>query len=221
MDQPKHRLPLLLKTFGVVAVATLVAAAFAVNLVAPAAATHQPADKMAVSGASLEIITAPLIEGSSVTTAELLSGQIKTSSPTDLVLSVNLECALWTDITTVGNDDSESAARVKVWVEIDGVPVAVSGDDTEETGKVVFCDRAYRRTTTDFDDEDARIDSYLRTRSAHSFDWISLNLGSGVHEVSVKAELETAVTGTGMAQAAIGKRTLVVEPTKLANDVTI
>lgn len=200
----------------------LFAAVVAVPLVAPEAeATHQPADKMAVSGSSLEIITAPLLAGASTTTAELLAGRIKTSSPTDLVLSVSLECALWTDVTTVGNDESEAVARVKVWVEIDGVPVTVSSDDTAEPGKVVFCDRAYKRTTTDFDDEDARIDSYLRTRSAHDFNWIRLNLGSGLHTISVKGELETAVTGTGMAQAAIGKRTLVVEPTKLANDVTL
>lgn len=208
------------KLFAALAVALLVAVAVPVFM-QDARATHQPADKMAVSGSALEVITVPLLAGASTTTTQLLTGTIKTSSPTDLVLSVNLECALWTDITTVGNDDSESIARVKVWVEIDGKPVPVSSDDTAEKGKVVFCDRAYRRTTTDFDDEDARIDSYLRTRSAHSFDWISMNLGSGVHTISVKGELTTSVTGTGMAQAAIGKRTLIVEPTKLANDVTL
>ena len=188
----------------------------------PAEATHQPADKMAVAGSNVEFITTPLLSGASSTTVELLSGTMKTSSPTDLILSVTLECALWTDITTIGNDDSEAAARVKVWVEIDGVPVGVSGtDEGEDAGKVVFCDRAYRRTTTDFDDEDARIDSYLRTRSAHAFNWVDLNLGSGLHTIVVKGQLDTAVTGAGMAQAAIGKRTLVVEPTKLANDVSI
>jgi hypothetical protein len=209
------------RPFAFTAALVMLAVVALPHLVPEADATHQPADKMAVSGSALEIITAPLLAGASTTTKELLKGTIKTSSPTDLVLSVNLECALWTDITTVGNDESESMARVKVWVEIDGKPVAVSGDDTAETGKVVFCDRAYKRTTTDFDDEDARIDSYLRTRSAHSFDWIKMNLGSGVHTISVKGELQTAVTGAGMAQAAIGKRTLIVEPTKLANDVTL
>lgn len=210
-----------LRWFAVLAAVAFAALVFAPMVMDRAVATHQPADKMAVSGSSLEIITAPLLAGASTTTAEILRGTVKTSSPTDLILSVNLECALWTDITTVGNDESQSVARVKVWVEIDGKPVPVSSDDTAETGKVVFCDRAYKRTTTDFDDEDARIDSYLRTRSAHSFDWISMNLGSGVHTISVKGELQTAVTGAGMAQAAIGKRTLVVEPTKLANDVVL
>lgn len=210
------------KAFAAIATLAFLAAGTGAYLTSnSASATHSPANKMAVSGSALEIITAPLLAGASTTTAELLKGTIKTSSPTDVIFSVNLECALWTDITTVGNDDSESVARVKVWVELDGKPVAVSGDDTAETGKVVFCDRAYRRTTTDFDDEDARIDSYLRTRSAHSFDWISMNLGSGTHTISVKGELQTAVTGTGMAQAAIGKRTLIAEPTKLANDIVI
>lgn len=210
------------KAFAAIAALAFLAAGTGAYLTSnSASATHSPANKMAVSGSALEIITAPLLAGASTTTAELLKGTIKTSSPTDVIFSVNLECALWTDITTVGNDDSESVARVKVWVELDGKPVAVSGDDTAETGKVVFCDRAYRRTTTDFDDEDARIDSYLRTRSAHSFDWISMNLGSGTHTISVKGELQTAVTGTGMAQAAIGKRTLIAEPTKLANDIVI
>lgn len=197
--------------------------AVAALLVAPAVfpaaeATHQPADKMAVAGSTLEVLSKPLLGGEDTTTVELLTGTMKTSSPTDLILSVTLECALWTDITTVGNDESESVARVLVWVEIDGVPVGVSGEDD---GKVVFCDRAYKRSTMDFDDEDARIESYLRTRSAHAFNWVDLNLGSGVHEIVVKGQLETAVTGTGMAQAAIGKRTLVVEPTKLANDVVL
>jgi hypothetical protein len=209
-------------------VALVAAFGFAAILVFPAVfapqaeATHQPADKMAVSGSTVEFITTPLLGGAESTTVELLSGQLKTSSPTDLVLSVTLECALWTDITTIGNDESEAVARVKVWVEIDGVPVGVNGEDTgDDAGKVVFCDRAYKRTTTDFDDDDARIDSYLRTRSAHAFNWIDLDLGSGLHTVVVKGQLDTAVTGTGMAQAAIGKRTLVVEPTKLANDVEL
>lgn len=213
--------PNLWKTFSITAVALLVGAVAGASLLGGATATHQPADKMAVSGSALEIMTLPLVEGMSTTTAVLLQGQLKTSSPTDVILSVNMECALWTDITTIGNSNSEAIARVKVWVEIDGQPVPVSMDDRAEPGKVVFCDRAYQRATSNWDDEDARIDSYLRTRSAHSFDWISLDLGSGVHQVTVKADLTTAVTGMGSAQAAIGKRTLVVEPTKLANDVTI
>ena len=185
-------------------------------------ATHQPADKMAVAGSTLEIMTDPLLGGSESTTVELLRGQLKTSSPTDLVLQLTLECALWTDVTTVGNDQSQAVARVLAWIEIDGVPVGVSGADTgADAGKVVFCDRAYRRETLSFDDEDATIKTFLATRSAHAFNWVDLDLGSGLHTVVVKAQLDRSVEGAGMAKAAIGKRTLVVEPTKLANDVTL
>jgi len=187
-----------------------------------ATATHTPANKVSVSGAALEVMTTDVTEGSVSDVHTILKGKLRSSGPTDLILQVTAECALWTYVTTVGNAESEAIASVKVWVEIDGVPVTVAGDDTgEEAGKVVFCNRAYRMETLQFDDEDATIKQYLKTRSANAFNWVSLNVGSGVHEITVKAQLEGSVSGTGMAKAAIGKRTLVVEPTKLANDVTI
>jgi len=37
----------------------------------------------------------------------------------------------------------------------------------------------------------------------------------------VKARLDTLVAGAAVAKAAVGKRTLIVEPAKLANDITI
>lgn len=190
-----------------------------------ASATHQPADKLAVAGSGLEILTSEVTEGGDSVEATILSGTLKISEPTDLIISVTAECALWTDIVTVGNDQSESVASVKIWVEIDGEPVAVAGDDTEETGEVVFCNRAFKRETLEFDDEDATIKTFLRTRQANAFNWISINpsdlFDGNVHTVEVKAQLDAEVTGAGMAKAGIGKRTLVIEPVKLANDVTI
>ncbi|MGH9998962.1 MAG: hypothetical protein ACRD90_03760, partial [Nitrosopumilaceae archaeon] len=64
-------------------------------------------------------------------------------------------------------------------------------------------------------------DAYLRTKSTHGFNWVALNVGSGVHTVEVKAMLTSAVIGDGDASVMVGKRTLIVEPVKLANDVTI
>lgn len=192
-------------------------------LVAPSAveATHAPADKVAVAGGSIEVRSTSLVEGASSEEFVLLSGLMKTSGPTDLVLQVTLECALWTAVTTVGNDESESSARIDVWVEVDGVPVAVSADDTVSPGKVTFCDRTHRMKTLDFDDEDARIEQYLRTKSANAFNWILLDAGAGMHDIVVKARVDAKVTGAGDAFGAVGKRTLVVEPVKLANDATL
>lgn len=46
-------------------------------------------------------------------------------------------------------------------------------------------------------------------------------MGSGIHTVVVMAQLETEVTGVGEAKAGVGKRTLIVEPVKLAGDVVL
>lgn len=203
----------------------IIAAAIIVGLVlaawaGPVLANHKPADKVAVSGASLEIVETQLDDGSSSDTVTVLQGEIKSSSPTDLILQVSLECAIWTDITTVGNDHSSSAANVTVWVTIDGdrVPVSSSGLGN---GEVVFCNRTFERETLQFDDEDATIRSYLRTRQANAFNWMSLNVGSGDHTIAVHAQLEASVENEGRAKAAIGQRTLLVEPTKLANDASL
>lgn len=192
--------------------ATLVGAIFAATLLSGAAATHSPANKLSASSATFAIS-----ETGEVVT--ILTGAMKTSSPTDVIISLSMECSILTQVQTVGNDVSEAHAGIVAWVEIDGVPVGVNALDN---GEVTFCDRVQQQETSLFDDEDATIRSYIATKSAHSFHWIALNLGSGEHTFTVKSLL-TAETDDdlALAQAAIGKRTLIVEPTKLANDVTV
>lgn len=193
-----------------------------------AQATHSPANKVVASGTSLEVTDA--LEGP----VELMSARLKTSSPTDLMLQVTAECALWTDVATTGNDSSTAIARVEIWIEIDGEVVPVSSDDTAtggtgtpievgqaEKGRVVFCNRAYQMTVANADDEDLMIKMFNRTRNANAFNWLTLNVGSGQHEIKVFGSLTSEYTANAFAKAAIGKRTLIVEPTKLANDASI
>lgn len=192
--------------------ASLVGGVVAATFLTPATATHAPADKLAAFGSNIEI-------GEPGELLTLASGTMRTSGPTDLVFSLSLECSIITKVVTVGDDVSEAQAKIVVWVEVDDQPVGViSGDD----GKVTFCDRTHRQTTDLFDDEDATIETYLATKSAHAFHWVALNVGSGLHKVEVHAEL-TEITNDddAFADAVIGKRTLVVEPTKLANDVSL
>jgi hypothetical protein len=179
-----------------------------------ASATHEPANKVSAAG-STAVVSAP---GEDVT---LLSEVVKTSKPTDLILSVTLECVITTELTTVGNDSQSAEARVRVWVEIDGTPVPVSTDDTTETGKVTFCDRLEERETTLFDDEDATIRTLVRTGHAEGFNWMALDVGSATHTIEVHAQLVTSATDGAEALAAVGKRTLIVEPTKSANDEAV
>lgn len=192
--------------------AALVGAALATTLITPAAANHTPANKMAVAGASIDI-------GEPGETLDLLTGTIKSGGPSDLVISLSLECSILTQVGTVGNDFSQAKASIVAWVEIDGVPVGVNAGDN---GEVVFCDRVHEQETSLFDDENATIRSFLETRTANAFNWVAMNLGSGDHTIVAKARLTTETEGDlALADAVVGKRTLVVEPTKLAGDVVL
>ena len=175
--------------------------------------TSNAANKTSAAGSTIEFL-GPLAA------VPVLETTIKTSAPQDLIFAVTLECALWTTVATVGNDVSEARATVTVQVLFDGVPVPVSGDDAD--GSVVFCDRLHRQATTDFDDEDARIEQYLATRSANAFNWILPDVGSGLHTVTVVADLTSNTQGAeALAQAGVGHRTLIVEPTHLAQGFTL
>lgn len=180
----------------------------------------QPADKMAVDGSSLEIMTTEVSDGATSEEHTILSGEMRTSSVTDLIFQVTAECALWTDVVTVGNDESQAVATVNVWVELDGEPVAVSGAE-DSNADVVFCHRDYEVVTHEWENENATTERYLETRQANAFNWITLDVGNGIHDIKVKAQLEAHVEGTGTAQAAIGDRTLVVDPVKLAPNADI
>ena len=184
-------------------------ALLAIPLAAALDGSSNAANKTSAAGSTVEFLGPGL-------GAEVLSTSIKTSAPQDLIFSVTMECALWTTVATVGNDVSEARATITVSVLFDGVEVPISGDDAD--GSVVFCDRLHRQTTTDFDDEDARIEQYLATRTSNGFNWVLADVGSGEHTVQVVADLVTSVDDAeALAEAAIGHRTLVVETTQFAN----
>lgn len=199
-------------------VAGICAAGLAAVLSGPGAvATHEPANKVSAAGSETEVIGVAV----GTTTVTLLSETVKTSKPTDLVLGVTAECAITTDVTTVGTDSQGAEGRIRVWVEIDGKPVPVSSEDTD-AGRVVFCNRLYERTTQlGSDDEQDSIRTFMRTRSANGFNWMALNVGSATHKIAVKAELFTDSTASASAIAVVGNRTLIVEPVKAANDEAV
>jgi hypothetical protein len=192
-----------------------------------------PADK-AVAAGSKTVVSAP---GENV---EIMSATFKTSKPSDLLIGVSLECSILTDVVIEGGPSaSEETTRaegtVKVWVELDGkiVPIqdvsappqdpAASGNG-DETDKVTFCDRLHERTVSDREEDADGLDGsrdYQRTKSANAFNWVRLNAGSGVHELVVKARLTVSAEQGSSAEAVIGNRSLVIEPTKLANDAVI
>jgi hypothetical protein len=216
------------RILGAVAGAAVVVAAVIAGF-AIAAGSGVPANKVVAAG-SKRVVVAP---GDNVT---LMTGTMKTSKPTDVMIHAALECSIFTGLTTNNSDNSATAgSRVRVWVEVDGKIVSLtqnsqppqsgttpaSGNDTD---KVTFCDREYSRTVTDDENPLDGIDSqddYISTKSAHGFNWVQMNLGSGLHTIAVKATLTTTTDGNARATAEIGNRTLIVEPTKMANDAII
>ena|SRR5439155_3635512 len=195
--------------FAFVSAATLALSAVAV-LVRPAwAQTHQPADKIQVSASTIEVM-----DTTQPQPVTLLTATLRTSTPADLLIQVTGECALFTEVMS---PDGHAKANMKFWVELDGMPVPVTSDPAKggpDDGKVIFCNREFQVTSADL------IDLFLKTRQSHAFNWGTLNVGNGIHTIEVKAELDVEAGG-GTAEAAVGKRTLIVEPAHLANDATI
>jgi hypothetical protein len=208
------------------------------GMAAPAFAANTaptPANKAAASGRKAVVI-APQ------TNVELLSVVMKTSKPTDLILQVSLECTIFTRLVTGGSampgptDTSSAHGFVRVWVTLDNEIVRIQdasmppqnpsvpqGDDSD---KVTFCDREYSRTVSDEEnpmDGLDKTDDYIRTKSTHAFNWLRLNTGSGVHTIRVMADLDATAAGQPdtTAEAIVGNRTLIIEPTKTAVNAVI
>lgn len=183
-----------------------------------------PANKVAASGSTLEVIGA---NESKV----VLSETVKINNPTDLILGVTAECAILTEVTNSANGETERAfGQITFSVKIDGktVPVATNAPTS---GPVVFCNRAQEQQWTDStaaivgdDDGDDKLRQHLDTRTANAFNWMALNVGTtyqgtenNVHKIEVIATWVTDATDNAVAKATVGNRTLILEPVKAAN----
>ena len=192
----------------------------------------QPANK-AVAAASKTAVMAP------DTNKTLLTATFKTSKPEDLLVSVAAECSILTNTVIHGGpnaatDSASAGGRIRVWLELDGKIVPLQSTSTppqnpsaagDETDKVTFCDQVHQRSVTDNESDQDGTDGstdYLRTKSAAAFNWVYLNTGAGDHTLLVKADLILdQATADSYAEAVVGNRTLVIEPTKLANNAVI
>lgn len=194
------------------------AAALALAPLTSAEAQKSPAaNKFAVAGEGLLIEmdgSDPAREG-----ITLLSTTMKNPGSKALVLGVTLECSILTSLMTIGDDLSQSEAKAEVWVEVNGTTVAYADDVAD--GKVTFCEREYQRETSGWDDDDAVIDDFIRTKASHGFNWVALHDGSGEKLIEVKANLTTNQTSNATTALAIGARTLTVEPVDVARDESL
>jgi hypothetical protein len=143
------------------------------------------------------------------------------------------------------DDDDQNNEAIEIGADERVVPIGSTsqppqnGSQDDEFAKVTFCDRTYERTVEDGEDPLDGIDretDYIDTKTANAFNWVLLNAGSGIHHVRLVADLvsgpsgptstctrNTNATSAGSActQAYVGNRTLVIEPTKMANDAVV
>lgn len=191
-----------------------------------AVATHEPANKAAATAHGVAEFDR---------SAVLLQERIKVSSPYDLILQLTSECSIVTELTTGGTgaeDFSEASGSIRMYITLDGKRVPISTVDQQpntpgtqnDDGEITFCNRTYGRTVQDADGDGNvdQEDDYIRTKNANAFNWLALDVGSSydnpangnnIIDVVVHAEYETSEEGRAFADAFVGRRSLIMEPT--------
>lgn len=226
-----------------VALACAAAAVPAAIVGTSAVATHTPADKVVAAGDNLTVIN----EGENQT---ILTATIKSSKPSDLMMHVAAECAVETTHMRDGKTSTNQARGfARVWIEIDDKIVPIMSTSSppqdpaqqpsgDESDKVTFCDREDGYSKIDNNvlctaenpvpplTNQCETESWFQnTKTANAFNWVRLNVGSGNHTIRVKADVVEEASAsegdTSDAQAYIGNRSLIVEPTKMSNDTLV
>ena len=155
----------------------------------------------------------------------VLTEVVKTSKPTDLLLSVTAETSIITDVTTTGSETQRAEGKLEFFITLDNDPnpILPTGNPGPnhtrqgDTGRIVFANQIYRRTTSlGADDTNDTIETYLETKHATGFNWAVLNAQSGTHTINVWAEYTESETSptAAMATGVIGNRSLIVQPIK-------
>jgi len=221
------------KTILAVSFAAILGISLAVASVAPVAMAANGANKTSFSAESLALNTVGALDNG----ATIASVTVKTATPKDLVVMFSEECSLFTEVrlksgSTGSVSESTVQASQSIWLTVDGAVVPIgAGDD----GKVTMCDRTYSvstnildqiqqlcsalNTVTPIECEESYFTSYIKTKDAHGWNWVVLNLGAGEHTIEVHSEItEETQVGDGTASAAVGKRSLIVLPQNLSND---
>ena len=175
--------------------------------------------------------TGALSGGSSGTEMPILDTYIKTSSGsgTTLLIRPSLVTGLFNNTQVTGaTETSANTAAVKVFVTLDGNPVAPA---TTGSPGIIYDERFQQLSTNVFDkiatctaNNSCFIDLIDSTLAAHSFDFVAPNLSQGVHHVQVSWDFECTSNGvstpcstaysTNTAGACAGPGSITVTQTK-------
>ena len=225
------------KTILAVSFAAILGISLAVASFAPAAIAANSANKSVYS------TSAPLVTFEAEGEETLASATIKTANPTDVLVLYNEECALYTEVNlksgkqttgTAGAEIDTARAAHNITLYVDGAPVG---------GEITMCDRTFGISTnilnqiqdlckavddingdTTFTCDETFLNAWIKTNSAHGWNWVVLNLGQdystdGSHTIEVKGsyvdEDNTDNVENADEAVVIGERSLIVIPTHL------
>jgi hypothetical protein len=167
----------------------------------------------------------------------VLSGQIHTATPKDLLIGVSLETSLLTDTVVKSSggarDVSTAEAGIEIKVLVDGkeaAPGVVVFDKRKQQLSAALGGYYTNCTDTNLDGitdvltecelAPEEIGLLLDTTAAHHFNFIQADLGQGTHSVVVKSKISNNTVfanGTATASALLGKGSLSVEEVQAVN----
>jgi hypothetical protein len=168
----------------------------------------------------------------------VMTSSVKTSSIADLFVSPSLVTGLYTSTTVKGNATGSTSAAVSVGtvevrVLLDGIPGQAFPDTTgdgvtfDARVQILTANLGYILTqciaqgSTGCILTPEQITLALDTTSAHSFNFILLNVGTGTHTIQIQARARSASGGVNggfaVSNAMYGLGSLTVESVRLVN----
>jgi len=203
--------------------------------VATVQAAGQPSSKVTFQTSDLVLIPETTGTGDWIT---VLDNVIKTAKNKDMFISGSLECGLFTQTLVrsknMKKDTSTASVSIQVRALVDGnvvppgiVTYAARTQTLSATleGAIAGC----LNIVTNLDgslsivlDPDCvtpeEIELILNTLSAHSFEFVAVDVPQGVHTVALQARISTSTStqeGSASATGLVGKGTMTVESVRL------
>jgi len=222
------------KTKTTATLAVLMIAVLAISTFAALSAFAQmPASKNAVAAAEAEYVGVTGV--GSLSDDVVLSTQIKTAEKKDLVIMFSSEVTLLTDTTVKGKGGTvvseEDRASIQVWATVtkdDGTTVTVYPNDVTFAERIQYMEGRLSAITHEADGTITYLPEYVRlsleTTEANSFNFVALNVESGVYTVQIHASISleesAGQVNPNSIAGILGDRTLVVDEIRLTQDAS-
>jgi hypothetical protein len=233
-----------------IALACAIAVVPAVLVGSSAIATHAPANKAVASGSKIEVFSENGSSQTGVELNRVLLKTSKTTDLMMHVTAECEVFTEHTRDGKQTVNEAEGSVRMWLEFDGKIVPIQSASAPPQdpaaqpagdESDKVTFCRRheGFNRTDNNIlciegqagpppiNPQGCEFESWFnRTKTANAFNWVRLNTGSGDHTIVLKADIVTATGATTLGEvsqvrAAVGNRTLIVEPTKMSNDTIV